>query len=149
MAVCTSAVVNMARKVQEITKKGNGPAEGPPKLTTSVTAAWKRWDFAYARWYGDYGATAHVDFRARQFDGHTVVFVFMYTNFSSQEAKIRSMLESFTWKGKGSQEHSVPKKASKGSQGLLLGELGLLQPSLEGTLLADRLFHADQGARAR
>ena len=42
--------------VKEITKK-------PPKLTTDGKAAWKRWDFAYDRWYEDYGGTAHVDFR--------------------------------------------------------------------------------------
>jgi hypothetical protein len=96
-------------KVREITKK-------PPKIAVNGAGTWKGWDFAYDRWYGDYGATAHVDFRARQFDRYTVVFVFMYTNYFSQEAKIRSMLESFTWKGKGSQEPSAPKKGGKGGR---------------------------------
>jgi hypothetical protein len=81
-------------KVREITKK-------PPRVTKNGTGAWKRWDFAYDRWYGDYGGTAHVDFRARQMGGRTMVFVFMYTTYFSQEAKIRSILDSFTWKGKG------------------------------------------------
>jgi hypothetical protein len=96
-------------KVKEITKKA-------PKITTSDAAAWKRWAFAYERWYGDYGGTAHVDFRARQFERHTVVFVFMYTSYFSQEAKIRSMLESFTWKRKAGQEHPVPRREGNGGR---------------------------------
>jgi hypothetical protein len=83
-----------AARVKEITHKA-------PKITTDASAPWKRWNLAYERWYQDYGATANVDFRARQFDGHTVVFVFLYTNYFSQEAKIRAMLESFTWNGRG------------------------------------------------
>ena len=88
-----------AAKVKEITKK-------PPAVTTSDAGGWKRWQLAYTRWYGDYGGTANVDFCARQFDGQTVVFVFMYTEVKRfpQEAKIRAMLESFTWPGKGNQK---------------------------------------------
>jgi hypothetical protein len=37
----------------------------------------------------------------------------MYTNYFLQEGKIRSILESFTWKGKSSQEHPAPKKEGK------------------------------------
>ncbi len=79
-----------AAKVKDITK-------APAKVTTEDTTPWKRWAFAYPRWYEDYGATAHVDFRARQFGEYTVVFAFMYTNYQSQEARIRAMLEHFVW----------------------------------------------------
>jgi RNA polymerase sigma factor (sigma-70 family) len=87
-------------KVKEITKKA-------PTVTTGDTGGWKRWQLAYERWYGDYGGTAYVDFRARQFDGDTVVFVFMYTKYwpqKRQEGQIRAMLESFTWAGKDRQK---------------------------------------------
>jgi hypothetical protein len=91
-----------AAKVKEIMK-------APAKIVTDKTAPWKRWDFAYDRFYGDYGATAHVDIRAQEFDHHTVVFVFMYTNYQSQRAKIRTMLDSFVWgdhaSAKTSQRH--------------------------------------------
>ena len=60
--------------------------------------------------------TAHVDFRARQFDDDTVIFVFMYTSYTSQDAKIRAMLKSFIWGGEpdgkskqsGSATSSIP-----------------------------------------
>ena len=80
----------VAGKVKEITK-------APAKIVIDKAALWKRWDFAYDRWYGDYGATAHVDIRAREFVKQTVVFVFMYTNYQAQEVKIRTMLGSFDW----------------------------------------------------
>jgi len=79
-----------AAKAKEITK-------APAKLATDNNDSWRRWDLAYDRWYGDYGATAHVDFRARQFGHHTVVFAFMYTNEKAQDVKIRAMLKSFVW----------------------------------------------------
>lgn len=90
-----------AAKVKQIT-------EAPAEVATDKTAPWKRWDFAYNRWYGDYGATAHVDFRARQFDDDTVIFVFMYTDYTSQDAEIRAMLRSFMWGGQpnGKSKHS-------------------------------------------
>jgi formylmethanofuran dehydrogenase subunit E len=79
-----------AAKVKDVTKAS-------AKVTTDNADPWKRWDFAYDRWYEDYGATAHVDFRAKQFDNPTLVFVFMYTNYQTQEAKIQAMLKSFVW----------------------------------------------------
>jgi RNA polymerase sigma factor (sigma-70 family) len=79
-----------AAKVKETTKQA-------AKMSKDDDASWKQRKFSYERWYRDYGATAYVDFRARPFDGHTVVFAFMYTNFTNQETKIQTLLQSFTW----------------------------------------------------
>lgn len=66
-----------------------------PKVTQNNKASWRQTVLSYPRFYGDYGATAHVDFRIRRFDKRTVVFVFLYTNFQAQEKTIATILDSF------------------------------------------------------
>jgi hypothetical protein len=64
---------------------------------------WHKRILAFHRWYYDYGSTAYVDFRLRQFDEQTVVLVFMYTAFQSQEEDIMFILDSFDEKRNESQ----------------------------------------------
>jgi hypothetical protein len=66
-----------------------------PDLKQDLEAKWRQTVLSYVRFYYDYGATAHVDFRVRQFDRQTFVFVFMYTNSNEHEKTITSILESF------------------------------------------------------
>ena len=59
-------------------------------------STWRCILFSFHRSYGDYWGTAHVDFRIRQFENRTFVFVFMYAK-EEYEAKeeIASILDSF------------------------------------------------------
>lgn len=66
-----------------------------PVFEQELDAQWRRTLLSFPRFYGDYGATAHVDFRVRQFDNRTFAFVFMYTSYQSQEKAIASILGSF------------------------------------------------------
>jgi hypothetical protein len=56
--------------------------------------AWRRLLVKYRRFHFDYGATAFVDFRLRQFRDRTIVFVFMYTHRSDSGVEIQSILHS-------------------------------------------------------
>ena len=49
---------------------------------------------SYDRFYHDYGATAHVDTRLKQFGRETMAFVFMYTDRHDQERVIADVLDS-------------------------------------------------------
>lgn len=59
------------------------------------TDGWRKNTLTFSRYYYDYGATAHVDFRLRRFEDQTVVVVLMYTDYQSQEADILFILNSF------------------------------------------------------
>jgi len=56
---------------------------------------WRRVALSYDLNYGDYGATASVDFRLRRVGDRTVAVVFMYTNFNNQAPAIKAILGSF------------------------------------------------------
>jgi hypothetical protein len=53
---------------------------------------WPQTILSYGRFYYDYGDTAHVDIRLKQFGKKTIAFVFMYTDY--QEKVITDMLHS-------------------------------------------------------
>jgi hypothetical protein len=59
---------------------------------------WHQSKISCYRRYGDYGATAIVDYRYRRAGSRLFVFVFMYTDFRKQEARIDSILNSFKTK---------------------------------------------------
>jgi len=46
--------------------------------------SWRRFVYWYNRFYYDYGATAYVDIRLKEFDERTIAFVFMYTDRDSR-----------------------------------------------------------------
>jgi hypothetical protein len=62
-------------------------------LECSIKDSWRKCVFSYRRWYYDYGATAHVDFRFRRLGERTFVFVFMYTEVDQKT--ITAILDSF------------------------------------------------------
>lgn len=70
-----------------------------PMLKQDIKAPWRRTLLGFERFYWDYGGLARVDFRVRQFEKRTFVFVFMYTGDymgdESQENAIASILDSF------------------------------------------------------
>jgi hypothetical protein len=70
-------------------------SEKEPVLLENKNADWRQTILSFDRFYEDYGATAHIDFRVQQFDKGTIAFVFMYTSFQSQNAEIESILNSF------------------------------------------------------
>jgi hypothetical protein len=72
----------------------------PPKnmkvpVERSDQDGWRRVALSYDLHYGDYGATASVDFRLRRMSDRTVAVVFMHTNFNNQASTIRAILGSF------------------------------------------------------
>jgi hypothetical protein len=69
--------------------------QGVPELKEDTDAAWQQARIKFRCHYGDYGATAHVDFRAKRFGDRTIVFVFMYTDYQAQEKSIANLLDSF------------------------------------------------------
>jgi hypothetical protein len=70
-----------------------------PQVKREGKSRWRRTVLSYGRWYGDYGGTAHVDFRVRRLRVRTFVFVFMYADYQSNKAAITSILKSFHWTG--------------------------------------------------
>jgi hypothetical protein len=69
-----------------------------PKMERDAKGDWRRTMLSFDRWYGDYGGTAHVDFRVRRCGDHSFVFVFMYVDIKDTEDDIRCILESFATK---------------------------------------------------
>jgi hypothetical protein len=69
-----------------------------PDVKHDRAAAWNKTVFAFPRWYGDYGATAHVDFRVRRLGTRTFVFVFMYSSYDLHAKEIVGILDSFSAK---------------------------------------------------
>jgi len=67
----------------------------PTELERSTQDGWRRVLLKYFLFYQDYGATAHVDIRFREFATSTVVFVFMYTNYKEHADVISAILGSF------------------------------------------------------
>ena len=67
-----------------------------PVLERDGKSLWRRTMLSFWVSYGDYGGKANVDFRARRFGDQTFVFVFMYSDFQSQDEAITGILESFT-----------------------------------------------------
>lgn len=65
-----------------------------PTLEQDLKAHWRRTKLAYNLFYGDYGGTAHVDFRVKRFGKRTLVFVFLYSDYGPQEQTITSILDS-------------------------------------------------------
>jgi hypothetical protein len=54
-----------------------------PEIETIHRAhGWSTSALRYPNWCGDYGGIANVDFRVADFDGQTVIVVFMYTSQS-------------------------------------------------------------------
>jgi len=88
-------------KIEELIEQ-EGVAEvkeitGAPNITIqkSTEGSWRRNVLKFGRFYDDYGATAYVDFRIRQFKNDTIVVVFMYTDYPYLEEQIMSILNSF------------------------------------------------------
>lgn len=69
-----------------------------PEVKSDKDSVWRRTVLAFRLWYGDYGGTAHVDFRVRRCGGRTIVFVFMYSNYQSHAKTIQEILDSFASK---------------------------------------------------
>jgi hypothetical protein len=67
---------------------------GSVQVQQSDKDGWRRIVFSYARFYHDYGATAHVDIRLKQVGATVIAFVFMYTDYQSHERTITDMLQS-------------------------------------------------------
>src|SRR5262249_41469521 len=65
---------------------------GSVQVRHSEQDGWRRLVFTYGRFYHDYGATAHVDIRLKQFGAQAIAFVFMYTDYQSHERTITGML---------------------------------------------------------
>jgi hypothetical protein len=76
-----------ATEVERITGKRPAPEH-------DTKTEWVAIRLAYGRFYIDYGATAHVDFRLRHLGKRTIVF--MYTDYTSQQKTIDNMLHSVT-----------------------------------------------------
>lgn len=74
---------------------------GSVQIQRSNNDGWHQIIFSYGRIYYDYGETAHVDIRLTQIDAQSVAFVFMYTDYRSQERTIADMLQSLTKKEVG------------------------------------------------
>ncbi len=90
--------------------RGGGVARRPPELPEnpdqppksmevpverSDQDGWRRVAFSYDLFYGDYGATAAVDFRLRRMGDRTVAVVFMHTTFNDYAPTIKAILGSF------------------------------------------------------
>lgn len=66
-----------------------------PAMKQTLDVPWRQTVLSFRCSYGDYGGTAHVDFRLRKLERSTCVFVFMYTNYQAQEPDVASILNSF------------------------------------------------------
>lgn len=65
---------------------------------------WRRCKFTFDLTFGDYGATAYVDFRMAEFGDRTLVLVFMYTSYRDQEPDIARIVKSVAWQGRVREE---------------------------------------------
>jgi hypothetical protein len=87
-------------------RKEEPPAEGAePRAEDHLPVAeekdgWQRRAFSFDLTYGDYGATATVDFRFAAFGDRVLVFAFMYTNYREQDEAIAAVLDSVLWEGR-------------------------------------------------
>lgn len=71
-----------------------------PEVSTDFTQqdAWQIHSLSFPLWFGDYGATAKLDFYARVVDQQTVVLVFMYSSLPEfQQQQINEITTSFAW----------------------------------------------------
>jgi hypothetical protein len=69
-----------------------------PALEGETDGPWRRTRLSYEVFYGDYGGTAHVDFRVGRCGDRTFVFVFMYADYNPKQKTIKVILDSFTLK---------------------------------------------------
>jgi hypothetical protein len=66
-----------------------------PEVVRDAGSSWRKVLLSYPCWYGDYGGIAHVEFRLRRFGRRTFAFVFMYTDYQTQDKAIAELLDSF------------------------------------------------------
>lgn len=89
-----------ASLVEDIEKKGVAEVvrilKHVPSVERDASSPWQKYKISFFRWYFDYGATAHIDFRVRTFGARSMVFVFMYTDAQPQGSHIASILDSFS-----------------------------------------------------
>jgi hypothetical protein len=80
----------------ELPKEPDEPPKGMKvPIERSNRDGWQQVALSYDLFYGDYGATARVDFRLRRMGNRTVAVVFMHTNVNNQAPTIRAILGSF------------------------------------------------------
>ena len=69
-----------------------------PAYVFAETGDWKRLLISYRCTFIDYSAVAFIDFRVKNFDKNTLVFVFMYTDHTSHTTEIDNILNSSAFK---------------------------------------------------
>ena len=65
-----------------------------PQVVSDASGPWRKVALSFWLFYGDYGGTAHVEFRLRRFGDRTFVFVFMYV-IENPDKTIAGILDSF------------------------------------------------------
>ncbi|HRN55860.1 MAG TPA: hypothetical protein PLL71_05380 [Agriterribacter sp.] len=69
-----------------------------PSYVFEKTRDWKRLLISYRCTFIDYSAVAFIDFRVKNFDKNTLVFVFMFTDHTNHTIEIDNILNSSTLK---------------------------------------------------
>ncbi|MHC4527181.1 MAG: WD40 domain-containing protein, partial [Planctomycetota bacterium] len=74
--------------------RGHATYDESFRLEQDSGSLWRKTRISYGAAYGDYGSTAHIDFRLRQFGSTAAAFVFMYTDHKDQQGTINQILGS-------------------------------------------------------
>lgn len=68
-----------------------------PEVRSSATDDWRQYAVSFFRFQVDFGRTATIDVRFREYNSKTVAFVCMYDDDATHEETIARILASFAW----------------------------------------------------